>query len=76
VTITGTGFGKAGVVKFGSVVAKVSSYSATKIVVTVPKGGRSDEVKVTVTPVGGKVSKGVEFEYENNHRESRQGSRD
>jgi hypothetical protein len=36
VTIRGTGFGKSGVVSFGSGKAKVSSWSSTKIVVKVP----------------------------------------
>jgi hypothetical protein len=84
VTITGTGFGKAGVVKFGSVVAKASFYSATKIVVVVPSGVSRNEVDVTVTPAGGVASKGAEFEINGHHHGddahrgdvSRQGSED
>jgi hypothetical protein len=80
VTITGTGFGTSGVVKFGTVTAKASFYSANKIVVVVPSGVSRDEVNVTVTPLGGTASKGAEFEINGHrhgdHHESRQGTRD
>jgi PKD repeat protein len=75
VTITGTGFGTPGVVKFGSATAKVVSWSATKIVVIVPAINsvttnnstpvwyrHDQEVRVTVTPAGAAASNGVEFE--------------
>ena len=65
--ITGTGFGTAGVVKFGTVAAKASFYSATKIVVVVPSGVSCDEIDVTVTPVGGVASRGAEFEINGHH---------
>jgi len=61
VTITGTDFGTAGVVKFGTVTATVLSYTNTSIVVSVPAVSR-EEVQVTVTPTGGTASNGVEFE--------------
>jgi IPT/TIG domain len=67
VTIKGTGFGKAGVVKFGKVVAKVSSWTATKIVVKVPAGHYDRKVLVTVTPKGAKASNGVEFNVKSHH---------
>ena len=66
VTITGTGFGAAGVVKFGTVTATVLSYTDTSIVVSVPSVSR-EEVRVTVTPTGGTASNGVEFEVKGSH---------
>jgi len=66
VTITGTGFGTAGVVKFGTVTATVWSYTNTSIVVSVPAVSR-EEVRVTVTPTGGTASNGVEFEVNGSH---------
>jgi PKD repeat protein len=67
VTITGTGFGTAGVVRFGTVVATASSWTDTTIVVLVPAGVTREEVDVTVTPAGGSASNGVEFEVKSNH---------
>jgi hypothetical protein len=61
VTITGRGFGKAGVVKFSSISATVSSWSDTRIVVRVPRGNRSSRVLVTVTPANGTASNAVTF---------------
>ncbi len=66
VTITGTGFGTAGVVKFGTVTATLLSYTNTSIVVSVPVVSR-EEVRVTVTPTGGTASNGVEFEVKSNN---------
>jgi len=66
VTIKGTGFGRSGVVKFGSAIAKVSSWTSTKIVVKVPSISR-EEVDVTVTPLGGTASNGVEFDVKGQH---------
>ena len=68
VTIRGSGFGAKGVVKFGSKTAVVRSWSATRIVVVVPrvtwpsKYRHELEVRVTVTPRGGVASRGAEFE--------------
>jgi len=64
VYITGTGFGKAGVVKFGGVTAYVSYWSNTKIVVRVPREGSSSRVPVTVTPANGTASNALTFQYE------------
>jgi PKD repeat protein len=61
VTISGTGFGSAGIVRFGTVSARVSSWSSTRITVRVPSGISSDRVSVTVTPSGGTASNGVRF---------------
>jgi large repetitive protein len=60
-TITGSGFGTAGAVKFGTVNASVSSWTGTSIVVTVPAGVR--RVAVTVTPAAGTVSNAVTFKF-------------
>jgi hypothetical protein len=57
----------AGVVKFGKVVAKVSSWTATKIIVKVPAGHYDRKVLVTVTPKGAKASNGVEFSVKSHH---------
>jgi hypothetical protein len=64
ITIYGSGFGNAGVVKFGSVTAYVSYWSSTKIVVTVPRKGSYSRVLVTVTPANGTASNGLTFRYE------------
>ena len=61
VTIKGTDFGTSGVVKFGRVVAKVSSWTNTKIVVKVPAGHYGHSVLVTVTPTGATASNRVKF---------------
>lgn len=62
VVITGSGFSSSvtgNEVKFGTVAAKVDSASVTRIVTTVPKGGKSGKVTVTV---GGKSgSSGSDF---------------
>ncbi len=63
ITIRGSGFGQAGVVKFGTVTASVSSWSTTRISVTVPRQGSSDAVPVTVTPTNGTASNALTFEY-------------
>ena len=65
VAITGTGFGpNAGTVKFGTVTATVMFWTDTTIGVKVPAGITDDEVDVTVIPVGGTASNGVEFKVE------------
>ncbi|MHB8275857.1 MAG: PKD domain-containing protein [Dermatophilaceae bacterium] len=64
VTITGSGFGTPGTVKFGTVIATVSYWSSTRIGVRVPAGISGHEVDVTVIPNGGTASNGVEFELE------------
>jgi len=61
VTIVGTGFGTPGVVRFGTVVAKVSSWAGTRIVVTVPSGHYRSSVLVTVTPKSSTASNAVKF---------------
>jgi hypothetical protein len=65
VTITGSGLGRAGVVKFGTVTATVSSWSTTRITVRVPREGRSSRVSVTVTPANGTASNARTFRYDN-----------
>jgi hypothetical protein len=60
VTITGTDFGAAGVVKFDATTATQTSYSATSIVVAVPDAGLGAK-SVTVTPTGKTASAGVAF---------------
>src|SRR5216684_3210987 len=62
VVITGTNFGPSqgnGSVKFGTVVATVSSWSPTSIVATVPTGAVTGSV--VVTAAGGVASAGVTF---------------
>jgi hypothetical protein len=63
ITISGSGFGQAGVVKFGTVTATVSSWSTTGISVTVPRQGSSSRVSVTVTPANGTASNARTFNY-------------
>src|SRR5229473_943677 len=66
VTITGTNFGPSqgnGSVKFGTVVATVSSWSPTSIVATVPTGAVTGSV--VVTAAGGISSNGVRFKVLN-----------
>ena len=63
ITISGTGFGQAGVVKFGTVTASVSSWSTTRISVTVPREGSNSQVSVTVIPANGTASNGRTFDY-------------
>ncbi len=60
VTITGLNFGKPGWVKFGTLKAKVVSWSAKKIVVKVPSR-RPGAVMVTVTPLRAAVSNAKKF---------------
>ena len=64
VTITGKGFGKAGVVKFGSVSSTALSWTDTKIVVRVRGGDFSHRVLVTVTPANRAASNGISFRIE------------
>jgi hypothetical protein len=82
VTIRGTGFAKAGVVKFGNVSAKVSSWTRTAIVVKVPaKSAFTVETRagtvpvwyrgvgsasVTVTPKGASASNAAGFRLDSN----------
>jgi hypothetical protein len=63
ITIRGTGFGKMGIVKFGSVRARVLSWTNTTIVVTVPtsRHAQNASAPVTVTPATGKVSNAAGF---------------
>jgi PKD repeat protein len=63
ITIYGSGLGQAGVVKFGSVTASVSSWSTTRIYVRVPRQGSSSRVSVTVTPANGTASNALSFRY-------------
>src|SRR5450631_4914611 len=82
VTIRGTNFGTSGVVKFGNVTAKASSWTSTSIVVkvpniafsmssksaTVPVWYRHDKtVSVTVTPTGAAASNAVRFSLDSRH---------
>jgi hypothetical protein len=82
VTIRGTGFAKAGTVKFGNVTAKVSSWTKTAIVVKVParsaftietKNGTvpvwyrgAGNASVTVTPKGASASNAAGFRLDSN----------
>lgn len=56
VTITGAGFGTAGVVKFGDTAATTSNWTFKSITATVPAGLVPGAYKITVTPTGGKAS--------------------
>ena len=58
VTISGSGFGLAGVVTFNGIPATISSWSATSIVATVPASATTGNVVVTV---GGMTSNGMQF---------------
>ncbi|HLU43819.1 MAG TPA: alpha-amylase family glycosyl hydrolase [Natronosporangium sp.] len=58
-TIEGRGFGSSGTVRIGGVVAPVTSWSANRIVVTVPNGAPTGLRSVTVTTTGG-TSNGYE----------------
>jgi hypothetical protein len=85
VTIRGTGFGKPGAVKFGTVAAKASSWTSTVIVVRVPSKAaftmrlrsvvtpvwysRASTVSVTVTPKGAKASNAASFRLDAKHGE-------
>jgi hypothetical protein len=62
-TITGKGFARRGVVRFGTRFAHVSSWSGRKIVVKVPAAGHAHRARVTVTPKGGVASNGVTFTW-------------
>jgi hypothetical protein len=67
VTIVGRGFGTAGVVNFGKVAAKASSWTGTRIVFTVPSGHFGQFVLVTVTPDGSTASNGAKFSVGSRH---------
>src|SRR5450631_415415 len=82
VKIRGTNFGTSGVVKFGNVTAKVSSWTNTAIVVKVPNSAFSvssknatvpvwyrhdNTVSVTVTPKGAAASNAVRFSLDSRH---------
>jgi hypothetical protein len=82
VKIRGANFGTSGVVKFGNVTAKASSWTSTSIVVkvpniafsmssksaTVPVWYRHDKtVSVTVTPTGAATSNAVRFSLDSRH---------
>lgn len=60
VRITGTDFGTMGTVRFGTVAASTSSWTATAVDCAVPNGLPPGEVMVTVAS-GGKTSNGVAF---------------
>jgi hypothetical protein len=66
-TIRGTGFGTSGVVKFGSTLAKASSWTSTAVVVKVPDTGHAQSAVVTVTPSGGTASNAVRFRLVSRH---------
>ena len=83
VTIRGTGFGAPGAVRFGSLIARASSWTTTSIVVTVPGSvsvslrsrraatpvwyRHDQEVSVTVTPKARAASNAVHFEMKSAH---------
>ena len=84
VTIRGTGFGAPGVVKFGTVTARVSSWTGTSITVRVPATNyvsivsndedgdsvlSSGAVSVTVTPKGAAASNAIGFRIDSSHHE-------
>jgi YD repeat-containing protein len=60
VTINGTNFGGSGTVKFGTVTASPTSWSATSIATPVPPGTPTGTVSVTVAS-GGQTSLGANF---------------
>jgi len=66
VTIQGSGFGAAGTMQFGTVVATASSWTSTAIVFYVPVGTYSKFVPVTVTviPGSGTASSAVRFRFD------------
>jgi hypothetical protein len=66
-TISGTGFARSGVVKFGTVSASVSSWTSTRISVRVPTVRNSSRVLVTVTPAGGTASNAVSLRIDSNN---------
>jgi IPT/TIG domain len=66
-TIRGTGFGTSGVVKFGTTIAKASSWTSTAVVVQVPTTNHAQSAAVTVTPAGGTASNAVRFRLVSRH---------
>jgi|SRR5450631_50361 len=70
VTIRGTVFGTAGVVKFGSTTARVSSWTATSITVKVPAANYRGAVSVTVTSKGAAASNAIGFRIESGHHDN------
>jgi PKD repeat protein len=63
VTIIGSGFGTSGVVKLGTSIARVSSWTSTRIVITVPWGHYDHSALVTVTPTGATASNAAKFSF-------------
>ncbi len=61
VTITGAGFGKAGVVSIGGTPATTSTWTYKSIKATVPASLTAGAQPVTVTPTGGTTSNAVTF---------------
>ena len=61
VTITGTNLGTGGAVSFAGTSAATSSWTATRIVATVPAGLSAGAKTVTVTPTGAAASNGLSF---------------
>jgi hypothetical protein len=63
-TIVGSHFAKRGTVRFGATPAKITSWTASRIVVKVPvKSPRVRRARVTVTPRSGSASNGVMFTW-------------
>ena len=69
ITVYGSGLGQAGVVKFGTATAYVSSWSSTRITVRVPREGSYSRVLVTVTPANGTASNGLSFQYDSDEHD-------
>jgi hypothetical protein len=61
VTINGTNLGTAGVVSFSGTAATTTSWTATRIVATVPAGISAGAKTVTVTPTGAAASNGLAY---------------
>jgi len=67
VVISGTGFSDGAVVKFGGVVAQISSSTATSITAVVPENAAAasgpQEVDVVVTNADGQIAAAAKFKY-------------
>ena len=61
VTINGTNLGSAGAVSFSGTAATTTSWTATRIVATVPAGISAGAKTVTVTPTGAAASNGLTY---------------
>lgn len=64
ITISGSGLGSSGVVKFGDTAAATSAWSTTSITCTVPGGLGQGPTTVTVAPTGGATSNALPFEVD------------